>query len=124
MEFNKLIEKYFDADDDSGFTQMIFDRQAKKKALKERVKKYLLTDEEVDKLFQIIEKAEMDIEKIKRSFKKKNYTEDDLVAFQDKIVLIQRKMQEDFEKKLLETIKHKYETAKKILEEIDKNKGL
>jgi len=36
------------------------------------------------------------------------------------LVLIQKKMKDDFEKKLTETIKAKYEKAKKIKEELDK----
>lgn len=120
MEFNKFIEKYFDPDDDSGFTEMVFERQAKIKQLRERIKKYRLSEEEMDNLFKIIEQAEIDIEKIKRGFKKKNYTEDDLVNFQDKIVERQQKMQTDFENKLTQLVKNKYERAKKIYEEMKK----
>lgn len=120
MEFNKFIEKYFDPNDDSGFTELVFERQAKIKQLRERVKKYHLTEAELDDLFKIIEKAEFDIEKIKRGFKTKGYTEEDLINFQNKIVKIQEKMRDDFEGKLAKIIKEKYERAKKIYEEMKK----
>lgn len=120
MEFNKFIEKYFDPNDDSGFTEILFERQAKIKKLRERVKKYHLTDEELNDLFKIIEKAEMDIEKIKRSFKTKGYTEDELMKFQERIVKVQEKMRDDFENKLSKLVKEKYERAKKIYEEMKK----
>lgn len=120
MEFNKFIEKYFDPNDDSGFTELVFERQAKIKQLRERVKKYHLTEAELDNLFKIIEKAEFDIEKVKRSFKTKGYTEEELINFQNRIVKIQEKMRDDFEDKLAKLVKNKYERAKKIYEEMKK----
>lgn len=120
MEFNKFIEKYFDPNDDSGFTELVFERQAKIKQLRERVKKYHLTEAELDDLFKIIEKAEFDIEKVKRSFKTKGYTEEELINFQNRIVKIQEKMRDDFEDKLAKLVKNKYERAKKIYEEMKK----
>lgn len=120
MEYNKFIEKYFDPNDDSGFTQILFDRQAKIKQLRERIKKYHLNDAEIDDLFKIIEKAQMDIEKVKRSFKTKGYSEEELINFQNKIVKIQEKMRDDFEDKLAKLVKAKYERAKKIYEEMKK----
>lgn len=120
MELNKFLEKYFDPNDDSGFNEMIFERQAKIKSLRERLKKYYLTEKELDNLFKIIEKAEMDIEKVKRSFKKKDYTKVDLFKFQKKILEIQVKMKTEFEEKLSKTLKEKYEKAKKIKAELDK----
>ena len=116
---NKFLEKYFDPNDDSGFTEMIFERQEKLKSLRERLKQYYLTEKELDNLFKIIEKAEMDIEKVKRSFKKKDYDRLDLFKFQKKILEIQVKMKKDFEEKLEKTIKEKYERAKKIKAEFD-----
>ena len=50
MEFNKFIEKYFDPNDDSGFNEIIFQRQAKYKGIKERLKGYYLTDKEIEML--------------------------------------------------------------------------
>ena len=120
MEMDKFLEKYFDPNDDSGFNEVIFQRREKMKSLRERLKKYYLTDKELDNLFKIIEKAEMDIEKVKRSLKTKNINQLDLLKFQKKIFEIQLKMKNDFEEKLQKTIKEKYEKAKKYKAELDK----
>ncbi len=120
MEYDKFIEKYFDPDDDSGFNELVFKRQEKLKALKIRLKKYYLTDNEIDDLFQIIIKAEIEMEQVKRKFNARKYTEMDLVKFQNKLIDIQKKMKKDFDEKLNKTIKTKYEKAKKTMEELNK----
>ena len=120
MEFNKFIEKFFDDNDDSGFKEVVFARQAKFKQIKERLKGYYLTDKEIDKLFEIITQAEIDMENVKRKFNAKKYTEKDLDNFSKKLIDIQNKMKADFDKKLGEMIKAKYEKAKKIKAEMDK----
>ena len=120
MEFNKFIEKFFDENDDSGFNEVVFARQAKFKQIKERLKGYYLTDKEIDKVFEIITQAEIDIENIKRKFNSKKYTEEDLKNFSKKLIDRQNKMKADFDKKLGEIIKAKYEKAKKIKAEMDR----
>ena len=120
MEFNKFIEKFFDENDDSGFNEVVFARQAKFKQIKERLKGYYLTDKEIEKVFEIITQAEIDIENIKRKFNAKKYTEEDLKNFSKKLIDRQNKMKEDFDKKLGEILKAKYEKAKKIKAEMDK----
>lgn len=120
MDFDKFAEKYFDENDNTGFNDMLLQRQFKLKSLKERLKKYRLSAAEIDKLFEIIIKAEMEMEKVKRSFNSKKYTEKDLDNLYDKLVAIQNKMKEDFEKSLNKLLKEKYEKAKKILEEREK----
>ena len=125
MEFNKFIEKYFDPNDDSGFNEIIFQRQAKYKGIKERLKGYYLTDTEIEELFKIITKAEMDMEAIKRKFNGEKYKAKDLVAFEKKLIDIQKKMKEDFDNKLNKILKEKYEKAKKLkakFDEIDAKK--
>lgn len=125
MEFNKFIEKYFDPNDDSGFNEIIFQRQAKYKGIKERLKGYYLTDKEIEELFKIITKAEMDMEAIKRKFNGEKYKAKDLVAFEKKLIDIQKKMKEDFDNKLNKILKEKYEKAKKLkakFDEIDAKK--
>ena len=120
MEFNKFIEKFFDENDNSGFNEVVFARQAKFKQIKERLKGYYLTDKEIDKVFEIITQAEIDIENIKRKFNSKKYTEEDLNNFNKKLIDRQKKMQEDFDKAVGKIIKEKYEKAKKIKAEMDK----
>ena len=119
MEFNKFIEKYFDPNDDSGFNEIIFQRQAKFKGIKERLKGYYLTDKEIEDLFKIITKAEMDMEEVKRKFNGKNYKSKDLVEFEKKIIDIQKKMKADFDNKLNKILKEKYEKAKKLKAKFD-----
>lgn len=125
MEFNKFIEKYFDPNDDSGFNEIIFQRQAKYKGIKERLKGYYLTDKEIEELFKIITKAEMDMEAVKRKFNGEKYKAKDLVAFEKKLIDIQNKMKTDFDNKLNKILKEKYEKAKKLkakFDEIDAKK--
>jgi len=120
MEYDKFLEKYFDAEDTSGFKEVIYARQAKLKQIRQRLQGYYLTDKEIDKLFEIIVKAEMDMENIKRKFNAKKYTEKDLNDLSTKLIDIQNKMKEDFDKKLNKMLKDKYEKAKKIKAEMDK----
>lgn len=123
MEYNKFVDKFFDPDDKMGFNKVIFERQEKLKALRERLKQYYLSDHEIDTLFKIIEQAEMDMEKIKKKFNPKDYETIDMMRLQKDLVLVQKKMKEDFDKKLTEMLKAKYERAKKIKEELDKKQG-
>jgi len=115
MDYNKFVDKYFDENDESGFNEVLFERQKHLAALRERLKKYYLTDEEIDKLFEIIINAEMKMEEIKRGFKLKEYTKEDLEKFEKKLIEVQNNMKEDFDKALNKKLKEKYERAKKIL---------
>ena len=123
MDYNKFVDKYFDENDESGFNDVLFERQKRLSALRERLKKYYLHDDEIDKLFEIIINAEMKMEEVKRSFKTKDYNEQDLEKFEKKITDIQNKMKEDFDDALAKTLKAKYENAKKILKERE-DKGM
>ena len=107
MEYDKFIEKYFDPDDDSGFNELVFKRQEKLKALKVRLKKYYLTDKEIDDLFQIIIKAEIEMEQVKRKFNAKKYTKINKIKLQNKLINIKKKIKKDFDEKLNKTIKTK-----------------
>ncbi len=120
MDFNKFIEKYFDPNDDTGFNEIIFEREARHKAIKERLKKYYLSEKEINSAFEIIINAEIEIEKEKRKFNKKNYNQQDLFKLQKKLFEIQVKMKKDFDEKVNSLLKKKYEQAKKIKEELDK----
>lgn len=122
MEYNSFVDKFFDPEDKQGFNKVIFERQNKLKALKERLKQYYLNDNELDILFKIIERAEFDMEKVKKKFPK-NYETTDMMRLQKDLVMIQKKMKEDFEKKLSEMLKAKYDRAKKIKEELDRKQG-
>ena len=117
---DKFIEKYFDPDNEDGFNEVIFQRNEKKIGLKKRLKKYKLDEKEIDELFKIIINAEFEMEKIKRSYKGDDYTIEQLNKFKERMTIVQEKMQKDFEKKLAETLKRKFEKAKKMVDEYNK----
>ena len=120
MTYDKFIEKFFDPENDDGFNEVVFQRNEKKKALRERLKKYKLDDKELDDLFKIIVDAEIVMEKIKRKYKGDDYTVAELNKFKKQMKDVQEKMQKDFEKKLADTLQKKFEKAKKFMEEYNK----
>ena len=124
MDNNDFIEKFYNPEDEgnAGFEEMVYKRQSHKDTLTKRLKKYLLSEDEIDKMLKIVEKAEIEIEKIKRSLDYKKADHADMISMMKKIYCVQKKMKEDFEKKLTETVKNKYEKAKKELEKRNKNK--
>ena len=117
MELNDdFSNKYYDSNDESGLNQVIKQRQQKLSSLRERLQKYYLEDDEIDKLFKIIIDAEIKMEKIKASTDFKKATSKDLLAFQKRLIDIQNKMKEEFDSKLNKTLKTKFEKAKKYLD--------
>lgn len=120
MSYDKFIEKFFDPDNDDGFNEVVFQRNEKKKALRERLKKYRLDEKELDDLFKIIVDAEIAMEKVKRKYKGDDYTVAELNKFKKQMTELQEKMKKDFEKKLADTLQKKFEKAKKFMEEYNK----
>ena len=120
MSYDKFIEKFFDPDNDDGFNEVVFQRNEKKKALRERLKNYKLDEKELDDLFKIIVDAEIAMEKVKRKYKGDDYTVGELNKFKKQMTDIQEKMKSDFEKKLADTLQKKFEKAKKFMEEYNK----
>ncbi len=98
-------------------------REEHKAALRERLEHYRLSKEEIDNLFLIFTKAEEKIEKIQKNMNYKTAQHIELVEMVGKIEDVQNQMKEEFEEKLSKILKHKYEVAKKILEEIKKKKN-
>lgn len=120
MSYDKFIEKFFDPDNDDGFNEVVFQRNEKKKALRERLKNYKLDEKELDDLFKIIVDAEIAMEKVKRKYKGDDYTVGELNKFKKQMTDIQEKMKSDFEKKLADTLQKKFQKAKKFMEEYNK----
>lgn len=120
MSYDKFIEKFFDPDNDDGFNEVVFQRNEKKKALRERLKKYRLDEKELDDLFKIIVDAEIAMEKVKRKYKGDDYTVAELNKFKKQMTELQEKMKKDFEKKLADTLQKKFDKAKKFMEEYNK----
>ncbi len=121
MTYDKLIEKYFDPENDDGFNEVVFQRNEKKIGLKKRLQKYKIDEKEIDILFKIIVNAELEMEKVKRKYKGDDYTVGELNKFKKQMTDIQEKMKNDFEKKLAEILKKKFEKAKKIVDAYNKN---
>ena len=119
-EFMKSFIVDSTAKDDSGFEEMYAKRNEKKASLRAKLKeKYFLAEEELDYLFEAIERAEIEIENMKQTFPKSGFSQEDLDKFYKKIVERQELMQAEFEEKLAMTIKFKYEAAKKMLNDIE-----
>ncbi len=119
MGTNKLFNRYFDAakSGEDGFIKVLKKRAEMKHSLKKRLSRYYLTDNEIDTLFEIIENAELDIEKIKRDKKySKDYTLENLEHMKERITKAQEKMRDDFNKKLRDMVKKKIDKAKKSIE--------
>jgi len=123
MDSEEFVSKFYNPEDlkNAGFENVIYERQLHKDALRKRIKRYFLTDEEIDKLFKIIEKFEIDIEKIKRNQDYSKCSREDLVEISKKIVAIQEKMRDEFEKKLKIAVKNRMELVKKIQKNKYKN---
>ena len=103
-------------------TQVQQVREEHKAALRQRLLKYRLTNEEIDNLFLIFTKAEEKIEKIQKSVNYKTATHIELLEMQEKVAEVQQAMKQEFEENLNKILKHKYNLAKKILKEINENK--
>ncbi len=97
-------------------------REEHKAALRERLLKYRLTNEEIDNLFLIFTRAEEKIEKIQTNMNYKTAQHIDLVEMQGKIEDVQQKMKQEFQEELNKVLKHKYNLAKKIVKEINEKK--
>ena len=97
-------------------------REEHKAALRERLLKYTLTNEEMDNLFLMFTRAEEKIEKIQTNMNYKTAQHIDLVEMQGKIEDVQQKMKQEFQEELNKVLKHKYNLAKKIVKEINEKK--
>ncbi len=92
-------------------------RQEHKDKLRERLKKYYLSDSEIDKLFIIIKKSEEKIEKIKYSIDYSKAGQEELFEMAEKIKKVQKNLKDNFEKELNKLLKNKYIKAKKFLKD-------
>lgn len=119
MDENELFNKFYKDKDDKAkeaFDEMYAERKKHKDALRERLKKYALTEAELDDLFKIISKAEIKIEELKsQQTYKENYSAEELNKFGFKIFDIQHKMRKDFDAKLKKIVNKKIEDAKRII---------
>ncbi len=126
MDENELYKKFYKNKDEKAkeaFDEMYAERKKHKDALRERLKKYALSEAELDDLFKIITKAEIEIEELKsQQTYKETYSAEELNKFGFKIFDIQHKMRKDFDAKLKKIVNKKIEDAKKIINQKNKMK--
>ncbi len=102
-------------DDPLGYEKMVQERaKAKDKLYKELQKKLYLNDVELSVVFEIIEKAEKDIENVTNKIDYKNYTDEDMENMQKAILNIQDKMGTDVVEKVKTIMHAKLKRAKEI----------
>jgi hypothetical protein len=88
-------------DDPMGYEKMMQERaKAKDKLWKELQKKLYMNEAELSVVFEIIERAEKDIENVTKKIDYKNYTDEDMENMQKTILDIQNKMGDDVVKKV------------------------
>ena len=91
----KLTEKQ---ENDFGFSEVLEERQKKKDALKERLIAQNFTDNEIEKLFDIIYKAEEKMEKLKSKYDYKAQIPGAALKLRSDLIQIQVQMKKDFDK--------------------------
>ncbi len=103
-EINAPKEQAKKEEDDFGYKEVLAERQKHKDALKERLIKQNFTQKEIDKLFKIISKAEIDMEKVKSAYNYKSKIPGAGIKLRDTLIEIQNKMKADFDKEFNEMI--------------------
>ena len=94
-------------DNDFGFDEVLKERQKKKDALKERLRNQNLTNREIAKLFSIIEKAEIEMEVIKRDYDYNLKVPGQAVKMRQNLIDVQLKMKKDFDEEFMKILKKK-----------------
>ena len=93
--------------DDFGFSKVLEERQKHKDGLRRRLEIMQFSEKEIDKLFKIIEKAEVNMEEVKAKFDYKAKIKGSGVKLQQDLIAIQLKMKEDFDKEYKRIIEKK-----------------
>ena len=107
QEVEKKHQEVIEQKDDFGFAQVLEERKKKKDALKERLVKQNFNDKEIEKLFKIIEKAEVEMEKIKKAYNYKAKIKGASVKMRDDLIAVQNKMKKDFDEEFMKMLKAK-----------------
>ena len=107
VEVEKEHQEIIEKKDDYGFAQVLAERQKKKEALKERLVKQNFSEKEIEKLFKIIEKAEDEMEKIKKAYDYKAKIKGASVKMRDDLIAVQNKMKKDFDEEFIKMLKQK-----------------
>jgi len=94
-ENKENLKKEYKAD--YGFSQVLEERQKKKDNLKSQLLSIGLSNEDIDKLFEIISKAEKEMEEVKKAFDYKAKVSGSGEKMYNDILAIQKKMKADFD---------------------------
>ena len=93
--------------DDFGFSKVLEERQKHKDSLRRRLEILKFSESEIEKLFKIISKAEIEMEEIKAKFDYKAKIRGSGYKLQQDLIAIQKKMKEDFDKEFSKIIEKK-----------------
>ena len=93
--------------DDFGFSKVLEERQKHKDALRRRLEILKFNEKEINKLFEIISKAEVEMEEVKAKYDYKAKIAGSGVKLQNDLIAIQKKMKEDFDKEFKRIIEKK-----------------
>lgn len=99
--------KASDNENDFGFSEVLKERQKKKDVLRSQLLSTGLDDEDIDRLFEIISKAEEEIEEVKRAFDYKARISGSAEKMYNDIIAIQKKMKIDFDEEFKKIYKAK-----------------
>ncbi|MBE7708003.1 MAG: hypothetical protein E7Z88_04760 [Cyanobacteria bacterium SIG27] len=94
--------------DDFGFSEVLEERQKHKDALRERLEKQNFSKKEIEKLFDIISKAEIEMEEVKAKFDYKAKVPGSGVKLQQDLIDIQKKMKLEFDIEFYKILLKKY----------------
>ena len=118
MDREEFIEKNgYPETDKTGYASMMLERQKHKDDLIKRLRSFHMTDEEIQRVFVIIEKAEAEIEKAKMSLDYNTCTQKDMEKVRNKIFKIQNKMKLDCDIKIKAIMKAKFAKVKAVMRE-------
>lgn len=105
-EYSKLNKKEEDGND-WGFGEVLKERQKHKDALRKRLENQNFSENEIEKLFKIISKAELEMEEIKSKFNYKARIPGSGVKFQKDLYEIQMRMKDEFDKEFKRMLQEK-----------------
>lgn len=98
---------------DFGLSEVLEERQKHKDLLRERLKTQNFSEKEIDKLFGIISKAELEIEKIKANFDYTAKIRGSEIKFKNDIDFIREKMNKEFNLEFYKILYEKYKKKSK-----------
>lgn len=103
----KLNKKKEEKVNDWGFSEVLKERQKHKDALRNRLLAQNFNEKEIEKLFKIISKAELEMEELKSKFDYSAKIVGSGIKLQKDLIEVQRKMKEEFDKEFIKILQSK-----------------